>query len=68
MCSIFPYLRNEEERKDFEERHRPLFIVTDHMYSIRFIELFLVIVQRIIFLFPFHDISLRNLSVYYNLV
>ena len=68
MCSIFPYLRNEEERKDFEERHRPLFIVTDHMYSIRFIEYLIVIVQRIIFLFPFHDISLLNLSVYYSLV
>lgn len=34
MCSIFPYLRNEEERRDFEERHRQLFSVSEHMYFI----------------------------------
>ena len=32
LCSIFPYLRNEEERKEFEERHKQLFTVSDHMY------------------------------------
>lgn len=32
LCSIFPYLRSESERNDFEERHKQLFTVSDHMY------------------------------------
>ena len=30
MCCIFPNLRNESERKEFDERHKQFFDVLNH--------------------------------------
>lgn len=33
MCCIFPNLRNESERKDFDERHKQFFDVLNHTWA-----------------------------------